>query len=112
VEVNELAAFLLARIDEENALADAADADAQRLGPITDDLRADTGDHRVLHMFLWSPARVRAQGEARRRIVEDYLTQLDGHRSGWDARAPKEVAVRALGLPYADHPDYSADWKP
>jgi hypothetical protein len=110
--VNELAAFLLARIDEEIVLAHAAEEDAQRLGPITDDLRAGPGDHRVLHMFLWSPARVRAHGEARRRIVEDYLAQLDGHRTGWDARAPRDHAVRALALPYADHADYRAEWKP
>lgn len=110
--MNELAGFLLARIDEESALASAAEEDAQRLGPITDDLPADPGDHRILHMFLWSPARIRAHGEARRRIVEDYLAQLDGHRSGWDARAPRDLSLRALALPYADHPDYRPDWKP
>jgi hypothetical protein len=110
--VNELAAFLLARIDEESALALAADEDARRLGPITDDLPADPDDHRVLHMFLWSPARVRAHGEARRRIVEDYLAQLGSHRSGWDARTPRDLPLRALGLPYAAHPDYRGDWRP
>jgi hypothetical protein len=110
--VNELAQFLLARIAEESALAEAADRDAQLLRPITDDLRAGPEDHRVAHMFLWSPARVLAECEARRRIVEDYLAQLDSHRSGWDARTPRDLAVRALGLPYAAHPDYRADWRP
>jgi hypothetical protein len=110
--VNELAEFLLARIDEESSLAEAADRDAQQLGPITDDLRAGPDDHRVQHMFLWSPGRVLAECEARRRIVEDYLAQLDSHRSGWDARTPRDLPLRALGLPYAGHAGYRADWRP
>jgi hypothetical protein len=110
--VNDLADFLLARIDEESALASAADQDAQQLGPITDDLPAASEDHRVAHMFRWSPARVLAECEARRRIVEDYLAQLDSHRAGWDARTPRDLAVRALALPYADHADYRPEWRP
>jgi hypothetical protein len=110
--VNELADFLLARIDEENALAYAADQDAQTLGPITDDLSAEPGDHRVLHMFCWSPARVLADCEAKRRIVEDYLAQLNSHRSGWDARTPRDLPLRALALPYSDHADYRDEWRP
>jgi hypothetical protein len=110
--MNELAEFLLARIDEESALAAAADQDAQRLRPITDELPAGPEDHRVAHMFRWSPARVLAECEARRRIVEDYLAQLDSHRSGWDARTPRDLTLRALALPYADHPGYRDDWRP
>jgi Family of unknown function (DUF6221) len=110
--VNELADFLLARIDEESALAAAADQDAQQLGPITDDLPAGSEDRRVAHMFRWSPARVLAECEARRRIIEDYLAQLDSHRAGWDARTPRDLALRALALPYADHADYRSEWRP
>jgi hypothetical protein len=110
--VNELAEFLLARIDEENSLAYAAHQDAQTRGPITDDLSAGPGDHRVAHMFRWSPARVLADCEAKRRIVEDYLAQLNSHQSGWDARAPRDYSLRALSLPYADHVDYRDEWRP
>jgi hypothetical protein len=110
--VNELADFLLARIDEESSLAYSADQDAQTLGPITDDLSAEPGDHRILHMFRWSPARVLADCEAKRRIVEDYLAQLNSHRSGWDARTPRDLPLRALALPYSDHPDYQDEWRP
>jgi hypothetical protein len=110
--VNELAEFLLARIEEENSLAHAAHEDAQRLSPITDDLQAGPDDHRVLHMFRWSPGRVLAECEARRRIVEDYLAQLNSHRSGWDARAPRDYPLRALALPYTDHTDYREEWRP
>jgi hypothetical protein len=110
--VNELAEFLLARIDEEGSLANSAHKDAQTLGPITDDLRADPDDHRVGHMFRWSPARVLADCEAKRRIVEDYLAQLNSHQSGWDARTPRDYPLRALALPYADHADYRDEWRP
>jgi hypothetical protein len=111
--VNELADFLLARIAEESALATSADHDAQTLRPITDDLpaRADD-DHRVAHMYRWSPARVLAECQAKRLVAEDYLAQLNSHRSGWDARAPRDYAVRALALPYSDHPDYRQEWRP
>lgn len=110
--MNELAEFLLARIDEESSLASAADEDAQTRAPITDGLTAAADDHRVVHMFRWSPARVLAECEAKRRIVEDYLSQLNSHQSGWDARTPRDYPLRALAAPYADHPDYRAEWKP
>ena len=110
--MNELAEFLLARIDEDSSLAYSAHKDAQTLGPITDDLGADPDDRRVRHMFRWSPARVLADCEAKRRIVEDYLGQLGSHQSGWDARTPRDHPLRALALPYADHPDYRDDWRP
>lgn len=110
--MNDLAEFLLARIDEDSALASAADQDAQTLGPITDGLGADPEDHRVAHMYLWSPVRVLAECEAKRRIVEEYLSQLNSHRTGWDARTPRDHSLRALALPYADHPEYLAAWRP
>lgn len=111
--MNDLAEFLLARIADDSSLARLADRDAQALRPITDDLTdpAD-GDHRVTHMFRWSPARVLAECEAKRRIVEHYLAELNSHQSGWDARAPQDYPLRALALPYADHPDYREEWRP
>jgi len=111
--MNDLAEFLLARIAEDNSLAAFADQDAQALRPITDDLTGQTdGDRRVMHMFRWSPARVLAECEAKRRIVEDYLAQLNSHQSGWDARTPRDYMLRALAQPYADHPDYRTEWRP
>ena len=110
--MSDLADFLLARIQDESALAHSADRDAQTRGPITDDLGADREDHRIAHMFRWSPARVLEDCEAKRRIVEDYLAQLNSHRSGWDARTPRDYALRALSLPYSDHADYRVEWRP
>lgn len=110
--MNELADFLLARLDEESSLAQSADQDAQTRGPITERLDAEPDDRRIAHMFRWSPARVVVDCEAKRRVVEDYLSQLDSHRSGWDARTPRDYAVRALALPYSDHPEYREEWRP
>jgi hypothetical protein len=109
----DLTDFLLARIGEEDALALAAQHDAQTLRPITDDLTGSPSeDHRIAHMYLWSPERVLAECAAKRLIVEDYLAQLNSHRSGWDARAPKDYPLRAIALPYADHPAYRQEWRP
>jgi hypothetical protein len=111
--VNELADFLLARIAEDSSLALAAHRDAQVRAPITDDLpgRPDE-DHRIAHMYRWSPDRVLAECAAKRWLVEDYLSQLNSHQSGWDARTPKDYPLRAIALPYADHPDYRESWRP
>jgi hypothetical protein len=64
-------------------------------------------------MVLWNPARVLAECDAKRRIVER-------HRQSFDICAGdcamQEVSpcptIRALALPYADHPDYCKEWKP
>jgi hypothetical protein len=111
--VNELADFLLARIAEDSELAVSAGRDAQTRAPITDDLPAGPDeDSRIAHMYRWSPARVLGECEGKRRIVEDYLTQLNSHQSGWDARAPRDYSLRSLSLAYADHPAYRDEWRP
>lgn len=111
--MNELADFLLARIAEDFSLAYSAHQDAQTLGPLTDGLAGrPKDDHRIAHMYRWSPSRVLAECAAKRRIVEDYLSQLNSHQSGWDARTPKDYPLRAIALPYADHPKYLEEWRP
>jgi len=60
------------------------------------------------------PARVLAECEAKRRIVNRWAdsfgqwnaTQADA------ARAQKDSTLRLLALPYADHPDYDEKWRP
>ena len=65
-------------------------------------------------------ARVLAECEARRRIVAELdrlgAMSTDGMRDG-GANAMSmmdalEFALRALALPYADHPDYHEEWRP
>jgi hypothetical protein len=67
-----------------------------------------------------SPRRVLAECEAKRRIVE--LAQGSVTEIAWtaigcsettdpgDTEAPEKI-LRALALPYAEHPDYREGWK-
>ena len=82
--------------------------------------RFEAGDHIARH----NPARVLAECEAKRSIVAEHT------RPGWTVTCPRclgdqpELAsgtawraapcptLRALALPYADHPDYREEWRP
>jgi hypothetical protein len=55
------------------------------------------------HIARHDPARVLAECEAKRRIVEMHAYQEEHF-------TPDEL--RALALPYADHPDYREEWRP
>lgn len=98
----ELADFLLARIAEDEAA-------------VTEGLKPDFMDNEPTYYSsfgahrddwgLWTfhvpPARVLAECDAKRRIIT------------WDADQPVERGILALlALPYADHPDYDAEWAP
>ena len=58
------------------------------------------------------PARVLAECEAKRRIVEqarNYSPELEhGDNGEWAF----DTVLLALALPYADHPDYREEWRP
>lgn len=60
------------------------------------------------HAARHDPARVLAEVEAKRRIIEDF-TYWQPHDAGFDAL---ELAVQALALPYSDHPAYRDEWRP
>jgi hypothetical protein len=79
------------------------------------------------HVVRHDPARVLAEVEAKRRIVESAAEIMD--RGAFpegvsDGRDPDEVEsdeglaalaeyhLRLLALPYADHPDYREEWRP
>jgi len=83
--------------------------------------------------FFWGPDRIRAECEAKRRIVEafeDERQRMDIYNRDYplgllttegDLRARLssnatwaglEIAVRALALPYADHPEFREEWRP
>lgn len=55
------------------------------------------------------PARVMAECEAKRRIIEGFTRALvnEGHPSD---RLPDVDVFRSLALPHADHPDYDRAW--
>lgn len=88
-----LADFLLARIAEDEAMA-RADL-ALRFVPSLEPRIMGTGGEPT------DRARVLAECEAKRRIVEWDEVQLEEH-----------PVLRFLALPYADHPDYREEWKP
>ena len=138
-----LTEFLLARIAEDEAAATFHRDDAWNIQDTRrhwmDDPRPELvgggkllaefdGEHGVLaadHVQRWNPGRVKAECEAKRRIVA-----LHGFAS-WDTPGGERRActscgyyedepvvdwpcptIRALALPYADHPDYREEWRP
>lgn len=109
--------FLLERIAEDEAVAREvieSDEHVQRLTdyPLDADWSfwADTDGARP--SVSVGSARVLAECEAKRRIVKAAADDSDPHDywHGWnDAHG---LALAALALPYADHPDYREEWKP
>lgn len=123
--------FLLARIADDEAVAKAV-ADEIRAelardiylpgqGPDPDDrgmYRASDGNDSPAVVI--GPVRVLAECEAKRRIVEDCRDLLGGmddrarmfaHDSGDEGPGLAYDTLRALALPYADHPDYDPSWE-
>ena len=113
--------FLLARIAEDEEVAGALPADGYytddgRVLEVPPDAAGSTWPRR------WSPVRVLAECEAKRRIVEGWRASLERHI---DTEQPVDgedfyrggewgidYALRALAAVYADHPDYREEWRP
>jgi hypothetical protein len=108
-----LTEFLLARIAEDEAAANAAHRESMRghAGPgfarsrVAWAAQAE-GVRGSALIERFTPARVLAECEAKRRVVEhcdfDHLALSVGD----------PYVLQLLALPYADHPDYRDDWKP
>lgn len=130
----DLSDFLLARIaEDEEAARDAAGWDLSGrkrssgnwrrdgLNSVVDDQRrsvvhGDGGppsDYEVDHIARWNPARVIADCDARRRIVEQCRYIAEYHVSDdFAADNLADETLAHLALPYADHPDYRSEWAP
>jgi len=96
-------------------------------GPVVYNEGAPT-EAEAAHMARWDPARVLAECEAKRRIVEWHPAVSGTGRDGEpvigcancigseDGQsftiAGPCLTLRLLALPYADHPDYQPEWKP
>jgi len=126
-----LTEFLLARIAEDEDVARSADTGARwepvALGVlghprngymVAEQVETEQGMHIARH----DPARVLAECEAKRRIMEaaDEATGLDmqvdgefrvGARDETAEPYIGDVILRALALPYADHPDHDEAWR-
>ena len=140
--MNDLADFLLARLGEDER--DARKAGSRKWGSINRgwdssyqrDIAAlgDGPTERLFpvpynydeHVARWSPARVLAECEAKRRMLD----RDDGHTNNWmsdlDTDPDSRVfgsfclldrepwpcsTVRLLALPYADHEQFKEEWR-
>jgi hypothetical protein len=68
------------------------------------------------HIARWDPARVLAECEAKRQIIEEYTTTvIDGDSVDRLAlgsyRAGLSFALRVLAAAYASHKDYREEWR-
>ena len=128
-----LADFLLARIDEDEAVAQTA-TQSQKWWDWTGSehhkmasvrahedpyiaLNITNGD--AVHIARYDPRRILADSEAKRRIVEHHREPMVWIGPGPDDFLPGDYhtpsdhhTLRLLALPYADHPDYREEWKP
>jgi hypothetical protein len=128
-----LAGFLLARIDDDQRRAEQATPGPWRSLRISDgtdgwnvearggdgiryDVAVDharppegaCGGSDSAHIARWDPVRVLAECDAKRRIIELQRSDLRDDPEDWEA----DEVLRLLALPYADHPDYRAEWRP
>lgn len=106
-----LVEFLLARVAEDEAVARAAGDEAPSpwrndCGTLSDargtQMAGYAGEAAGPHIARHDPARVLAECEAKRRIVEAVASGF------YDSDL--EVALRDLAAVHADHPDYLAEW--
>lgn len=113
---DDLVAFLRARLDE--------DERAAKLWLPFGNPHPEYTEHIARH----DPARVLREVEAKRRIIDEHREISgecqtcayfgDDEDSGGNVFRYRENAdypcmtVQLLALPYADHPDYQADWRP
>lgn len=134
---DDLVAFLRARLDEDEAVARAAEPGPWSTNGYEIVTRADDRDLADVyggggstpdHIARHDPARVLAEVEAKRRIIEmhetepaipevycDHGTHSPGKPAMCAACGYEEApcpTLRLLAIPYADHPDYRQEWRP
>lgn len=115
--------FLLARIADEEALARGvpdgvppSEGGTNRNGwQLHTSIKATVFDREIgpRGSIEASPARVLAECEAKRRIVEEHgggADPCDAHDASFET-IPCDT-LRALALPYADHSDFREEWRP
>ncbi|WP_409330892.1 DUF6221 family protein [Trujillonella humicola] len=110
--------FLLARIAEDKRIASEADEDWPRDGQLPDVAR--------VHVARHDPPAVLADCAARWRLVlacrelRPEVAFVGRRQNGMadfpvppaDAHQLAALTLALLALPYADHPDYRAEWRP
>lgn len=131
--MSDLVTWLRARLDEDERIAKAAflrhsPNDDRWAGDFGSGMKVRTGaGHLVVshswpneidHIARWDPARVLAEVEAKRRILDVYEWQVANPSSGetghWYQKggiAALEGALRSLAAVYADRPGYDPAWR-
>jgi hypothetical protein len=73
----------------------------------------------LAHAARWDPARVLAEIDAKRRIIDAIERRLDRREpdGGWESAGAEtdgmaDTTLRLLALPYADRPGYRSEWAP
>lgn len=124
--IDELVAFLRARLKEDERTARAVMWDGSGNTPTWDTPFSstvevgtdcfDTYDRTVAnHIVEWDPARVLREVDAGRQAIAHY-ERVAAHR--WKhldyelAVGAVEVQLKIRALPHAGHPDYRQEWKP
>jgi len=130
--MDDLIAFLRARLDEDEQTARAT---ADEYGPAwtadnqMESVRSSTGADVVdepytprHHIARHDPARVLAEVDAKRRILDVYEEVMTKFTESWSPMVPYDRlagtvsslrrTLEFLALPYADHPDYRDEWRP
>lgn len=124
--MSDLTEFLLARIAEDEAAARSATGGAwthegapNGFAPMVianGGVVAETYDKPHLsdaaHIARHDPARVLAECEAKRRIMETYSLSAEERGIAVDAWILLRDAIAHLALPYDTHPDYDEAWRP
>lgn len=133
---DELEAFLKERVDEDEQVAQDAHYEGQRWLSEEEDVCRWPDDELVhvadrkrdaRHIALWDPARVLAEVQAKRRIIDLHkprgveggppyrwtCTLCDHAPVPWDSYLEWPCpTLRLLALPYAGHGSYRAEWAP
>jgi hypothetical protein len=138
---DDLVAFITARLDEDEAVADAGARRAGmpwRAGPqpgtpgglVIDDLGlvgSTGGRYAADHIARHDPARVLREVVAKRALVKRHRPEVAGYgpleddlyckaessdEDLWYAKPWPCTDILALAAIYSDHPDYREEWKP
>jgi hypothetical protein len=113
--VSDLTEFLLARIAEDEAAARRLLVTAQRTS-------LTLADPKWLGLpapgwYAWPEVeamctRTIADGETKRRVIAELTEDPMGNHEWWWDRDVSGPLLALMALPYADHPDYRAEWRP
>lgn len=64
------------------------------------------------HIARWDPARVLAEVEAKRALLQECAHELARSAPRSNLNDFACTVLRSLGKPYAQHPDYRPEWRP